>query len=259
MNSASYKKVTACIVTYNSKSEVVEAYRSLIKRTKYPLKLYISDNSSNDGTVEWFSDKQNVTVLEHNKNIGFGAAHNTVLQNQVGKYHFVVNPDIIVTDDVISEMVDFMEQNPDIVMAMPRICNSDGTEQKLPKERPTFVNLFFGRLAPLGGIFKKIRNNYVWANREINEVTDIDFCSGCFFCIRGDVFKELNGFDERYFMYLEDADLTLRAKKTGRVVIAPQFSVTHIWQRDSAKSLKYLIIHIISFFKFLKKWRSYRQ
>lgn len=260
MNSECYNKVTACIVTYNNKSEVIGAYRSLFGKTvKYPLKLYVSDNASADGTADWFADKENVEVLNQGKNIGFGAAHNAVLKEQIGEYHFVINPDIIVSDDVISEMVDFMEENPDVVIAMPRICNADGSEQKLPKERPTFVNLFLGRLAPLGGIFRRIRNNYVWADRETDEVTDIDFCSGCFFCIRGSAFKELNGFDERYFMYLEDADLTMRAKRLGRVVMAPQFSVMHIWHRESAKSLKYLFIHIISSLKFLDKWRSYRQ
>ena len=72
-------------------------------------------------------------------------------------------------------------------------------------------------------------------------------------CIRSDVFKALGGFDERFFMYLEDADLTLRAQKFGRTVIAPQFCVTHLWDRSSAKSIKYLFIHLSSAFKFLIK------
>ena len=70
------------------------------------------------------------------------------------------------------------------------------------------------------------------------------------------MFKSLGGFDQRFFMYLEDADLTLRAKKFGRVVINPQISVTHIWERESAKSVKYLFIHILSSLKFLWKWRK---
>ena len=135
-------------------------------------------------------------------------------------------------------------------MAMPKILNSDGTEQKLPKERPSFKRLFLGRLS------SKVRNEYVWAQREITQPCEINFCTGCFFCIRTDAFKSLLGFDNRYFMYLEDADLALKAKSIGKVMMLPQFSVNHAWERESAKSLKFLLIHIVSCFKFLFKWRG---
>ena len=150
----------------------------------------------------------------------------------------------------MSDMVDFFEANPDVVMAMPKILNNDGTEQKLPKERPTFKRLFLGRLS------NNIRSEYVWAEKDITEPCEINFCTGCFFCIRTDVFKKVLGFDKRYFMYLEDADLALKAKSKGKVMMLPQFSVNHAWERESSKSLKYLLIHIISSFKFLLKWRG---
>ena len=230
------------------------AVESINKNTvRYPLKIYVFDNSSSDGTVLKIRRSGLAKVIPLEKNKGFGAGHNEILNYDIGKYHFVVNPDITVEDDVISDMVDFMEQNPDIVMCMPKILNKDGSEQKLPKEIPTAKRLFLGRLAPLGGPFMKIRSEYIWENRDITEPADINFCSGCFFCIRSEVFKKLNGFDERFFMYLEDADITLRAKKFGRVVIAPQFSVVHEWKRESTKSLKYLLIHTSSALKFLRK------
>ena len=72
-------------------------------------------------------------------------------------------------------------------------------------------------------------------------------------CIRGEVFEKLGGFDDRYFMYMEDVDLTLRAKKYGKTVIVPKFSVCHLWKRESAKSLKMLLIHTKSVFKFFAR------
>jgi GT2 family glycosyltransferase len=75
-------------------------------------------------------------------------------------------------------------------------------------------------------------------------------------CIKSDAFKSLGGFDERYFMYLEDVDLTLRAKKMGRAVINPNIAVTHSWERESAKKLKYLFIHLSSARKFLRRRRK---
>lgn len=242
--------VSASIVTYNDRERVKTACDSLLENTKrYGIKLYIFDNASSDGTPESLAGLP-LEIRRNSKNLGFGAAHNKALSEELGKYHFVVNPDIILSSDVISDMVDFFEANPDVVMACPKILNSDGSEQKLPKHRPTFKRLFLGRLSG------KIRNDYIWAERELAAPTDIDFCTGCFFCIRSEVFKALGGFDQRFFMYLEDADLTLRAKQYGRVVINPNISVTHIWERESAKSIKYLAIHIISSFKFLWKWRK---
>lgn len=240
--------VSAAIVTYNSSLDSARAVKSIAENTKrYSLSLYVIDNASSDDTVQNISHIPDVKILKQNKNIGFGAAHNKILEQQMGKYHFVINPDIIISDDVLSDMADFMEQNPNVVMCMPKILNEDGSEQKLPKEKPTFKALFFGRLS------KKIRNEYIWAHKSITEVTDVDFCTGCFFCIRSEVFKKLGGFDERFFMYLEDADLTQRAKKHGRVVMNPQISVTHSWKRESAKSIKYLLIHTLSAIKFLLK------
>ncbi len=242
--------VSAAIVTYNDSDCIEKACVSIIEHTKrYPLKLYIIDNASTDNTVSICEKTAGVTIIKNDRNIGFGAAHNLAL-GQLGKYHFVINPDIEVKDDVISDMVDFFEQNPDVDMAMPKILNLDGTEQKLPKERPTFKRLYLGRFC------RNIRNEYIWADRNIDTATDIDFCTGCFFGIRGDMFRRLCGFDNRFFMYLEDADLTLRVKLKGRVLMCPQFSVVHAWHRDSAKSLKYLLIHLISSFKFLTKWRG---
>lgn len=243
--------MSASIVTYNDIDRAPNTVKSILQHTKkHPLKLYVIDNASGDGTVEFLEKFEQVSIEKNNKNIGFGAAHNNMLSKAIGKYHFVINPDITISSDVLSDMVDYLEDNPDVVMAMPKILNSDGTEQKLPKERPTFKRLFLGRLSD------KVRSEYVWASREVLEPCEINFCTGCFFCIRGDVFKKLSGFDKRYFMYLEDADLTLKAKSTGKVMMLPQFSVCHEWERESAKSLKFLFIHIISCFKFLLKWRG---
>ncbi|MBQ8204015.1 MAG: glycosyltransferase family 2 protein [Clostridia bacterium] len=242
--------ISAAIVTYNDLDKVKDAYYSIKENTKrYPLKLYIIDNGSEDNLVDFFKDFD-VTVIENGKNLGFGAAHNKALGLSLGKYHFIVNPDIEIKSDVLSDMVDFMEKNGDICLAMPDILNSDGTRQYLPKEIPTAKSLFLGRFSD------EIRKKYVWADKAFEGVTDIDFCSGCFMCIKTDVFRELNGFDERYFMYLEDADLTLRAKKYGRVVINTGVSVFHRWERESSKKIKYLIIHICSALKFLAKRRS---
>ncbi len=250
-------KITGAIVTYNSSQTTEKACKSVLENTqKYDISLYVFDNASTDDTAEKLGKISGVIFKKQNMNLGFGAAHNKILEEDIGDYHFVINPDIVVNDDVISRMADFMEENPDIAMCCPEIRNSDGSIQHIPKLRPTFKRLFFGRLSRFGGIFKKIRDEYTMSQNPPKGIMDIDFCTGCFFVIKGEVFKKLSGFDERYFMYMEDVDLTLSAKKFGRTVINTDFTVTHEWKRDSAKSLKYLFIHLKSSFAFLKKWRG---
>lgn len=240
--------ISAAVVTYNNGEEAEKTIRLILENTKkYPLKLYVIDNHSTDNTAALLRGIDGVEFIENDKNIGFGAAHNIAFQKGLGKYHFVINPDIEIKSDVLSSLADFMEQNPDVALSMPQILNTDGTVQYLPKKKPTFKRLFFGRL------FSKIRDEYVMKGEIGENVTEIDFCSGCFMCVKGDVFERLHGFDKRYFMYLEDADLTLRAKHFGKTVIVPEISIYHAWQRDSAKKLKLLFIHTKSAFKFLAK------
>ncbi len=209
--------------------------------------MYVIDNNSLDCTPRLFDNEAAVTLVETGKNLGFGAAHNVAIKKGVGKYHFIINPDIAVGTDILSDMADFMEENPDVVLAMPNILNSDGSIQFLPKKIPTLKYVFLGRLS------EKVRDEYVMKNELSGKTEEIDFCSGCFMCIKGDVFEKLGGFDERYFMYMEDVDLTLRAKKYGKTVIVPEFSVRHLWKRESAKSLKMLLIHTKSVFKFFMR------
>lgn len=245
--------ISASVVTYNDGDTAQNVCRAITENTKrYPFKLYVIDNASFDGTVDSLSGME-LTLIRNIKNIGFGAAHNVSLEHELGKYHFIVNPDIEFTSDLLSDITDFMEENPDIALCMPNVLNPDGTVQYLPKEIPTFKRIFLGRFS------ESVRDEYTRRDMPLDTVSDINFCSGSFMCIKTEVFKSLGGFDKKYFMYLEDADLTLKAQKYGRTVIAPQFTVTHKWQRESAKKLKYLLIHTASAIKFLWFWRGKRK
>lgn len=250
--------VSAAIVSYNSSDKIVEAATSLISNTKkYPLKLYIVDNCSQDNTQSIVENKiKEAVLIKSDKNGGFGYGHNKVLPFLESDYHIIVNPDIIVKDDVVSKMVDYLEERKDISMAMPNIINTDGTNQYLPKKKPKLKYLFGGRFERFGGVFKKWRREYTMYGEYDKTPVEIDFCSGCFTMIRTDVFKKIGGFDERYFMYFEDADLTRQAKDYGKTMLLPQLSVVHEWERASSKKLKYLIIQIKSMRQYFRKWKK---
>ncbi len=243
--------VSIGIVTYNNQEKIKNAVSSIKQHTKkVDYKLYVFDNGSKDATKsEVLNADKNTVFIENGKNLGFGKAHNLAIPIINSKYHAIVNPDIILNSDALSETVEYMEDNPDVVLAVPKIVFPDGTEQKLPKLKPKFIYL----LARRTPFFKAKAKEYIMENVEITKPLEIDQCTGCFMVIRTDVFKKLNGFDERFFMYMEDADLTLRAKQYGKTMLLPHISVIHEWERSSSKSLKYLMIHISSMIKFLWK------
>ncbi len=248
--------VSIGIVSYNNQKKIINAVSSIIKHTKnLNYKLFIFDNNSTDNTKSEMKNlDQNVLFIENGKNLGFGKAHNLAIPLIESKYHAIVNPDIILNDDSLSKIIEYMENNPDVVLAVPKILFPDGTEQKLPKLKPKLIYL----LARRTPFFKSKAKEYTMEDIKITEPFEIDQCTGCFMVIKTDVFKALGGFDERFFMYMEDADLTLRAKEYGKTMYLPQFSVIHEWERSSSKSLKYLMIHINSMIKFLWKHKHWK-
>jgi GT2 family glycosyltransferase len=246
--------VSAAIVTYNSSDKIGDAVRSVTRFTEN-CTLFISDNGSTDNTLDVVkANAPKADILKNGNNLGFGAAHNKVIPLLDSRYHAVINPDIIFDYDVLGEICRYLDANPQVVMATPKILNPDGTEQCLPKRMPTVKYLFARRLH----LSQKIADEYTRANENLKEPTEIDFCTGCFFVIRTEVFKKLGGFDDRFFMYFEDTDLTQRAKEYGKVVFLPDSHVTHLWEKSSAKSLKYFLIHLKSTFQFFWKYRKKR-
>ncbi|MBR2043092.1 MAG: glycosyltransferase family 2 protein [Clostridia bacterium] len=249
--------LSASIVVYGGAEQAKITAASVLENTKkYPLTLYVIDNASPDDAVQKLREISDISLIELKENVGFGGGHNAVINKISSKYHAVINPDVELNCDVLAHLVEVLEQNDDIMLIAPKIIGENGEEQHLPKRHPTFRYLFLGRLSRFGGIFEKIRKEYTRENEGLENLTDIEFCSGCFFLIRSEIFKKLGGFDKRYFMYMEDADLSREVSKYGRVVFDPTVSVKHLWKRESAKSLKFLFIHLSSAFKYLKKWRK---
>lgn len=250
-------KVSGCIVTYNSSDDIEACAGSILACTQgVDFKLYISDNSSSDDTLDKVRRLfPGAVIVQSRTNAGFGAGHNAVLPMLDSKYHAIINPDITLDRDVISELTDYMEAHPEVGIITPKILNEDGTEQYLPKRRPTFKYLLSGRVP----FMKSVRREYCRAGEVLDEPAEIDFCTGCFMLIRTELFKSVGGFDERYFMYFEDADLTLKVKQTHKAVFYPGTCAYHKWHRTSSKSIKFLFIQIQSMFKFFGKWGMRRQ
>ncbi|MCL2884127.1 MAG: glycosyltransferase family 2 protein [Oscillospiraceae bacterium] len=242
--------VSVGVVTHNSAGDIGELLAGLQGAA-----VFVCDNASTDGTCV-IVRAAGAPCLKLDKNEGYGAAHNRLLPSLSSRYHVVANPDIRVQADTIDILARYLDEHPDAVMAAPRVFNTDGTEQFLPKLRPKWRYLLSGRLERCPGPFKHWRAEYTRRDEHIEEPCDVAFISGCFFMIRTDALKELGGFDERFFMYFEDADLTLRAAKLGHTVFCPQAGVTHGWERASTHNAKMFFVHVASWIKFLWKYKG---
>lgn len=245
--------VTACIVTYNNVSCIKECIESVLKETKIEnFKLIISDNCSVDGTVQLIrSTFPEVTVIENEYNGGFGYGHNKVLGELDSKYHLVINPDIVLGEDVISKLVSFMEKHDEVGMITPRILNRDGTEQYLPKRDPSIRYVIVSKFKP----FRYFRDEYTRKMENLKVATEVDSCTGCFFMIRTQLFQQLKGFDDKFFMYYEDADLSRRARAYQKLIFYPESYVFHDWKRDNIRSVNGIVSFLKSMLIYFKKWK----
>ena len=138
--------LTASIVLYNNDRKILlESINSFLNSdTKESLYLYLIDNSPTDELKDLIVHPK-VEYISNPSNPGFGAAHNIAFKKALenhSKYHFVINPDVVLHEDVVSPMVEYMEKNPQIGMMMPQILNEDGTVQNLPKLLPSPFSVF---------------------------------------------------------------------------------------------------------------------
>lgn len=251
-------KVSACIVTYNNVKYIGKTVETLLKYTKgVDFTLYIVDNNSTDGTIELVErehpNEPRLEIIRTGTNEGFGASHNKILNLIDSDYHAIVNPDIIIDDDIILKMTNYLEEHKDINLLSPKICFPDGRNQLLGKRNPKFKYLVASRMRNEKEPGKLLRE-YTMIDEDWSKPFDIQNATGCFMLFRTSAFKELGGFDDRYFMYFEDCDITREINKTSRAVFFPYAIVYHVWGRDSKRNFNLMKIHISSMFKYFSKW-----
>ena len=246
--------VSACIVLYHAGDEALRAVQC-VKDSTLPVELFVSDNSPECDTAGRIAALwPQARILPQKENVGFGRANNAALPYLQSRYHVLVNPDVSFAPDLIERMAAYMDEHPEAVILTPRVFSEDGTEQFLPKKQPTVRYLLGGRLERLGEPFRRWRREYTLQGQEIAAPTPVGFATGCFLMIRTDAFRALGGFDERFFLYQEDSDLSRRAMELGQIVYHPDMHVTHAWARENTRTLRGNLRQVASIIKFFRKW-----
>ena len=249
--------VSVSIVTYNSADVIGRLLSGLFEKTVgTDVAVFVVDNGSTDGTAALVREQfPQVTVIEQD-NRGFGGGHNAVLSHLSSDYHAIINPDITFSEDVLSKLAAYMDEHPDVAITCPLIKNEDGTVQDVPRRNPNFRYILSGKLQKYSRYFRKKRVEYTMSDADVSAPIDVEFCTGCFMFIRTEVFQTLGGFDEQFFLYCEDADLTRRARKLGKATCMPQAVAVHAWERGSYRNPKLFRMHLHSLRLYFRKWRK---
>lgn len=261
--------ITASIVTYNDHLLDIEAIlRSIIAS---PIrKVWIIDHSDKVFTLreelqQYMQRDKDIRAhiqrgfqIEYlyEDNTGYGRGNNRAIRLAIEEgclYHLVVNPDVWFSSDVIPTIWKYMEEHPEVGQIMPKVLFLDGNIQPLAKLLPTPMDMFCRMFLP-ECMFSKRNKRYELAHSGYKYIMNVPCLSGCFMFLRTSTLKETGLFDERFFMYAEDFDLTRRIHRTFRTLFFPQVSIYHKFSRGSHRSLRLFIAHTMSMIRYFNKY-----
>jgi len=249
--------LTASIVTYKNDLAVLRKAILCFLNTSLNVRLYIVDNSPSSEVRDICQDGR-IDYIFNNKNLGFGRGHNIAIKRSVGmsRYHLVLNPDIFFERGTLEKLCGLLDNEKDIGLVMPKICDFKGSTQYLCKLLPTPFDLILRRTNSeiLRIVFRNRMERYVLKNSGYDKLMDIPHLSGCFMLIKRDVFEKMGIFDERFFMYLEDVDFSRRIHKHYRTVYYPEVVIYHEHAKHSYADFKALKYHVFSAINYFNKW-----
>lgn len=246
--------LNASIVLYQHTLADIESLIRCIQASSVILHLYIVDNSPTP-TSE-FNHLHRVIYIYTGKNLGYGAAHNIALRETMAAnipFHLILNPDIDMTVEVPEKLLTFANAHSDVGHIMPKITNPDGSTQYLCKLIPTPFDLFIRRLMP-PFLFRKSRSTFELRATGYHCIMEVPYLSGCFMFLRTAALEKVGLFDEQFFMYPEDMDLTRRMNRHYKTVFYPEVSVVHAHTRASYRNLKMFLTHTKNLILYFNKW-----
>jgi GT2 family glycosyltransferase len=229
------------IVNYNVKEFLQNLLHSISKSSnKINREIIIVDNASNDGSVEFISEKfPEVNLIANTKNLGFSTANNIGMKQAKGKYILLLNPDTLVSEDTFEKMICFFEENPQVGLAGCKILNPDGTIQLACRRSFPGPWTSFCKVTGLSNLFPKSRlfAQYNLTYLDSDQTYEVDAISGSFMMFRKDVYEKIGGLDEKFFMYGEDLDFCYRAQKSGyKVFYVHSTQIIHYKGESTKKS-----------------------
>lgn len=254
-------KITIIILSYNTKATTERCLKLLINnlglKSSPEAQIIVVDNNSQDGSQIMLKNiksivnkpKLKIDLLLNDKNLGFTKGNNQALTITKGEYVLFLNSDVFVNKISFSGLIDYLYRNPSVGALTVRLILPNGEiDAASHRGFPTIWNSFcylFGlerflrNLNRIAGfeLLLKLLGGYHLLHLNLDSIHEIDSPSGAFFLTRKKILDEIHGFDERFFMYGEDLDLSYRIKKKGfKVVYYPEFEVLHLKRLSGLKT-----------------------
>jgi GT2 family glycosyltransferase len=272
-------RVSASIVTFRSDVRLFRALsQSLIcalkrARCEFPVtaELIVVINDTRDGdivaiesAVEDFhtiaSGHIRLRVVKGHGNVGYGAGQNLAIEMVSSDYHLILNPDVFLEEDSLLEGLRYMSEHAEVAMLVPQGFDPHNEYARLSKRHPSLLVLLLRAMAVRSsdGVLGRRVARYTYGGElPCDAPKSITLASGCFMLCRTDTLKKVNGFDERYFLYFEDYDLSLRVKTYGAIVELPQARITHYGGHTARRDLRRVVHFVRSGVRFFNRygWR----
>jgi GT2 family glycosyltransferase len=251
-------RVTVSVVLYGQRVQDIRALLEDLAQDPV-IASWVVVNNGGAGEACALAASLGGICLNPDRNLGFGAAHNLALRSlktQGAPYHVILNPDIHLESNTFGDLAAVMDANPNVGLLMPRVLYPDGSTQFLCKLLPAPLDLVLRRFAP-EAIKQLVRNRiatFDLRNFDYELPVSVPSLSGCFMFTRRRILGEVNGFDERFFLYMEDIDLCRRMAERSELLYWPDVTVKHEHQMKSYKSLRVLLLHLRSAIAYFNKW-----
>lgn len=245
--------VSVILVNYNTKYLLKQCMSSLYEKVQgLTYEIIVSDNDSQDGSIEMLNTEfPEVILLENKKNLGFGRANNVAIKEAKGKYIFLLNSDTYLINNALEIMFIYMEnpENNKVACCGGDLFNEDGTRQASFGNFPSL----FDAISQLGflKLYKKYYLKYVSGgvlNYDQN-IKEVDYVCGADMFLRKSIMDKVGYFDEDFFLYFEETEMSYRIKKAGyKSILIPEAQIVHL-EGGSQNSLKLNFFKITHFSK----------
>ena len=246
--------VSASIVVHNTDAALLRRALECLHKSPSVERITIVDNSS-DTALEPVARGLNAEYI-HVENKGFGAGHNIAIRESIrrgSKYHLVMNADIWWEGDVIGTLTDYLDSNPDVGIVMPKVRYPDGVLQYSWRMIPTPFDSFARRFLPSAATDKRMQR-YLLADADHDSVFNVPYLMGCFLLFRTEALEAEGLFDERFFLYPEDIDITRRLHRNWKTIFYGLTEIIHIHEAASRRNWRLFLIHAVNMIRYYNKW-----
>jgi GT2 family glycosyltransferase len=224
--------LSVIVVSYNTRDLTCAALESLSTTTRVPRQVIVVDNNSSDGSAAAIRALfPEIRLVALKRNIGFARANNLAAKLAVGRFLLLLNPDTIVLPSAVESLLAFARARPEARIWGGRTLHADGRLNPTSCWRRMTLWSVLCRAWGLSAIRPEsnLFNAEAYPDWSRDSIRDVDIVTGCFFMIERSFWEQLGGFDAAFFVYGEEVDLCLRARRYGaRPAITPEATIIHV-------------------------------